>query len=193
MRGTTGYRCLSSRCDLPRPGTPGRGRGRGAEHAETRTSVRRLPSDSPRAGSRSAEAHDAGGGVVWSRIKNEKLDGLRFRRQKVIGPYVADFSCPSLNLVVEIDGDTHGNPEAIRKDKDRTEYFEEFGLRVVRFTKGKLKNIEGVLVEILRLSRELRTDPSPPPSPQSTGAREAGPSRPDSGRAAEDIAAGIHA
>jgi very-short-patch-repair endonuclease len=111
--------------------------------------------------------------LLWSRIKNDQLDGLRFRRQKVIGPYVADFTCPALSLVVEVDGDTHADPEQIRKDKERTAYFEEFGLRVVRFENSDvLKNIDGVLIELLRLSRELRTDPSPPPSPQGTGGRE---------------------
>ena len=111
--------------------------------------------------------------LLWSRIKNEQLDGLRFRRQKVIGPYVADFTCPAVNLIVEVDGDTHADPEQIEKDGVRTEYFKAFGLRVLRFTNSDvLRNIDGVLIELLRVSRELRTCPSPPPSPLSTGARE---------------------
>jgi very-short-patch-repair endonuclease len=114
--------------------------------------------------------------ILWSRIKSDQLDGLRFRRQKVIGPYVTDFTCPSLNLVVEVDGDTHADPQQIRKDAERTDYFSGFGLRVARFTNAEvLTNIDGVLLELQRLARELRADPSPPPSPQSTGAREDGP------------------
>jgi very-short-patch-repair endonuclease len=112
--------------------------------------------------------------LLWSRIKNEQLDGLRFRRQKVIGRYVADFTCPALKLVVEIDGDSHADPEQVRKDGERTGCFEKFGLSVLRFTNTDvLTNIDGVLIELLRVATALRDDgPSPPPSPQSTGARE---------------------
>ena len=110
---------------------------------------------------------------LWSCIRNDQLDGLRFRRQRVIGPYVADFTCPALMLIVEVDGDSHTDPEQMRRDDERSEYFVRHGLHVLRFTNVEvLTNIDGVVAEVRRWAREQRDCPSPPPSPQRTGARE---------------------
>jgi very-short-patch-repair endonuclease len=48
---------------------------------------------------------------LWSRIRGNQMCGLRFRRQHPIGIYIADFFCPCKNLVVEVDGDSHFEPE----------------------------------------------------------------------------------
>ena len=70
---------------------------------------------------------------VWEALRRDQCDGLRFRRQEVLDKYIADFYCPALKLVVEIDGKSHDSPEAERYDKDRTEsLFEARGLRVIR-------------------------------------------------------------
>ncbi len=51
----------------------------------------------------------------------------------MLDQYIADFYCPALKLVVEIDGTSHDSPEAQRYDQDRTEsLFEARGLRVIR-------------------------------------------------------------
>jgi very-short-patch-repair endonuclease len=90
---------------------------------------------------------------LWSHLRGDRLEGLRFRRQHPIGPYVADFFCPRRNLVVEVDGDSHFTPEQQRYDADRTNYFTELGLREIRFTNvDVLTNIEGVLGEIARVA-----------------------------------------
>ena len=44
---------------------------------------------------------------LWRALSGSKLAGFKFRRQAVIGPYIADFLCPQKALVVEVDGDTH--------------------------------------------------------------------------------------
>ena len=41
--------------------------------------------------------------VLWNEIKNKKLNGLDFDRQKIIGNYIVDFFCASKFLVIEID------------------------------------------------------------------------------------------
>ena len=58
----------------------------------------------------------------------------RFRRQYVIGNYIADFYCHKAKMVIELDGSGHYEPETIQKDKIRTEYLESLGLVVLRFT-----------------------------------------------------------
>ena len=56
----------------------------------------------------------------------------KFHRQKIIGNYIADFYCPKLKLVVEIDGGQHNSEESLEYDKIRTEYINEFGYEVIR-------------------------------------------------------------
>ena len=56
-----------------------------------------------------------------------------FRRQVVIGNYIVDFYCRKAKLVIEIDGSQHYTPESIQHDKERTEYLESCGIKVLRF------------------------------------------------------------
>ena len=59
---------------------------------------------------------------------------LRFRRQYVIGNYIADFYCHKAKLVVELDGSQHYSPEEQSYDQKRTAYLESQGLYVLRFS-----------------------------------------------------------
>jgi very-short-patch-repair endonuclease len=71
---------------------------------------------------------------LWSRIRGDQIGGLRFRRQHAIGPFIADFFCPAKRLIIEVDGDSHFEPEQGQYDKHRTSYFAELGLHELRFT-----------------------------------------------------------
>jgi very-short-patch-repair endonuclease len=80
---------------------------------------------------------------LWSVIRNRALDGFKFRRQFVIGPYIADFACISAKVVIEIDGDSHEG--TTQSDEERTAYIERSGFRVIRFTNQEARdNLEGV-------------------------------------------------
>lgn len=84
------------------------------------------------------------------------MNGLKFRRQHAIGNYVADFYCPALKLIVEIDGDVHilGNRPA--KDLVRERYLQNRGLKVVRVTNNNIRqNMEGVLEHLTTLTLAL--------------------------------------
>jgi very-short-patch-repair endonuclease len=70
--------------------------------------------------------------VVWGIVRANRLGGLKFRRQYPIGPYIVDFCCLEVHLVVEVDGASHEESET--KDRERTEYLEQQGLRVYRVT-----------------------------------------------------------
>jgi len=85
--------------------------------------------------------------LLWSRLRNKQLKGLKFRRQHPLGPFIADFYCAARRLVVEIDGDIHDlQPE---RDAARTEQFKQYGYRLIRFrNKQVLNDIEEVLATI---------------------------------------------
>ncbi|NIJ36865.1 very-short-patch-repair endonuclease [Sphingopyxis panaciterrae] len=84
---------------------------------------------------------------MWFELRAARFQGIKFRRQKVVGRYIADFSSRAPMIVVEVDGDTHGSQEAY--DRTRTEYFEEQGYRVIRFTNGDvMTNMTGVLEQL---------------------------------------------
>ena len=59
---------------------------------------------------------------------------MRFRRQYVIGNYIADFYCHQAKLVVELDGSQHYDPTQEEQDRQRTAYLVSQGLTVLRFT-----------------------------------------------------------
>ena len=69
-------------------------------------------------------------GILWQAIRRRQLDGLRFRRQQPIGPFIIDFFAPSHRLVVEVDGPVHETQA--EADRVRQEILEGLGLRVVR-------------------------------------------------------------
>ena len=74
----------------------------------------------------------------------------RFRRQELIGSYIADFFCYEAKLVVEIDGSQHFSPETVAYDNGRTAYFRSLGIRVLRVDNGQVnRNFSGVCTYIL--------------------------------------------
>ena len=105
---------------------------------------------------------------LWRNLSNGQLDGLKFRRQEVIGRYIADFMCPSRALIVEVDGDTHDEV----KDRLRDDVLAEFGFLVLRVTNFEvMSNAVGVLTAIglAAASRTSRHNPHPNPSPEGEG------------------------
>lgn len=58
----------------------------------------------------------------------------RFRRQEIIGNYIADFFCQKAKLVIEIDGSQHYEPTEREKDNERSAFFHKEGIKVVRFS-----------------------------------------------------------
>ena len=56
-----------------------------------------------------------------------------FRRQQIIGNYIADFYCDRARLVIELDGSQHLDPNGIAYDTARTAYFQSIGIEVVRY------------------------------------------------------------
>ena len=74
----------------------------------------------------------------------------RFRRQEIIGSYIADFYCHEAKLLIELDGSQHYEPEQRDRDNARTSYFHEFGIKVLRFSNLDIdRNFDGVCQAII--------------------------------------------
>lgn len=85
--------------------------------------------------------------LLWNQIKSRKVKGYQFMRQKPIDDYIVDFYCGKLNLVIEIDGESHS--EKADADLIRQKKLESMGLSVLRFYDLDVKrNIEGVVSAI---------------------------------------------
>ena len=87
---------------------------------------------------------------LWQILRNRQLAGLKFRRQVWIGPYIVDFLCAEIALVIEIDGDPPATPDAQAYDKRRTALLEAEGYRICRFgNDDMMTNIDGVAAAIV--------------------------------------------
>ncbi|MYD50809.1 MAG: endonuclease domain-containing protein [Dehalococcoidia bacterium] len=101
--------------------------------------------------------------LLWSRLRDRRLMGLKFRRQSPIGRYVVDFVCYEHNLIVEIDGGHHQEQRA--SDLRRTEWLNSCGFSVIRYWNNQvLEDMDSVL-ESIRMTLEVELSPSPQPSP----------------------------
>ncbi len=69
--------------------------------------------------------------LLWSKIRRKQLKGFQFYRQKIIGNYIADFYCPELKLVIEVDGGQHYSAEGRENDLTRDAYMTGVGITVV--------------------------------------------------------------
>ena len=68
----------------------------------------------------------------------QKHPRRRFRRQEIIEPFIADFYCAQAGLIIEIDGSQHFEENAAAYDEQRTAFFEQRSLRVLRFTNADI-------------------------------------------------------
>lgn len=75
---------------------------------------------------------------LWGYLRASQINDFRFRRQYGIGNYIADFYCPGLKLVIEIDGDSHFQENSRIYDNKRQKYLESLGLEVLRFTNHEI-------------------------------------------------------
>jgi very-short-patch-repair endonuclease len=87
--------------------------------------------------------------ILWTRLREANRHGYKFRRQHAIHPYIADFAHIRGQVVIEIDGATHGTEEERSYDARRTAFLEARGWTVIRFSNTDVyENVSGV-VEVL--------------------------------------------
>ena len=96
---------------------------------------------------------------LWNRLNRRQLDGLKFRRQAAIGPYIADFLSHDA-MIVELDGDTHAEIVQLRRDERRTQFLEAKGFRVIRFYNSEIREDLDDVVRRIRIACGLSEYPS---------------------------------
>jgi very-short-patch-repair endonuclease len=84
---------------------------------------------------------------LWSALRSDQL-GVNFRRQHAIGPYIADFCCIQKKLIVELDGSQH--LEQAEYDRQRTEFLQSKGYRVLRFWNNDVMNDLNGVVSVIQ-------------------------------------------
>jgi len=88
--------------------------------------------------------------TMWGYLQNSKLDGRKFRRQHSVGNYILDFYCPSEKLAIEVDGSSHDDYSAEIYDKERTDFLESKGIRMIRFDNIDVFESEELVCEEIR-------------------------------------------
>ena len=87
--------------------------------------------------------------ALWTKLRDRELEGVKFRRQQPIGPYVVDFAGFERKLIVEIDGGQHNEERTKERDVERTRNLRGMGYQIMRFWNNDvLTNPEGVLERI---------------------------------------------
>lgn len=71
--------------------------------------------------------------ALWNLLKSKQLEGRKFRRQHSINNFIVDFYCHSEKIIIELDGDGHGDYIQIEKDAERDKILESAGFRILRF------------------------------------------------------------
>ncbi len=140
---------------LPLPPGEGRGEGGGKNRIETKyaRALRRNATPAER--------------MLWPALRNQALEGAKFRRQYPCGPYILDYAAVGAKLAIEVDGESHAVGDGPVRDARRDGWLGAQGWRVLRFTNREvLGNLDGVLQTI---SSALLGFPHPGPLPEGEG------------------------
>ena len=132
---------------------------------------------------------------LWVVLRGKAQDGLRFRRQHPMGPYILDFYCAAAALAVEVDGDHHGIGDQPAHDARRDLWLAERGVKTLRVAARDIRdNLDGVVEAVIFAAREKRPAPPPPGPPVFAGhgasARRRPPRR--SSRTAAEATKALH-
>ena len=73
---------------------------------------------------------------LWSCVRANQLDGFKFRRKALVGPYIVDFACLSARLVVEVGGETYDGRRV--GDDGRESWLRSRGFRYLQFTNAEV-------------------------------------------------------
>jgi len=105
--------------------------------------------------------------VLWHLLRGRQLDGYKFRRQHIIGSYIADFVCLTKKLIIEVDGLIHQIPENKNSDAERTVDLNRLGFDVIRFTNEEVSadtnTVLNTIVDMLSQKNFSTTESKNPP------------------------------
>ncbi|MEQ7154828.1 endonuclease domain-containing protein [Brevundimonas aurifodinae] len=95
--------------------------------------------------------------ALWNWLRDKRLNGLKFRRQHPLGPYILDFYCDAARLAVEVDGGTHHEEAQAAHDARRDRWLAEQGVRTLRVSAGWVRrDLAGLLQHIAQAAEAGR-------------------------------------
>ena len=109
--------------------------------------------------------------ALWQMLWPLRTGGFHFRKQVEIGPYYVDFACIHAQLIIEVDGDTHGGDIAQANDMTRDEYLAARGLKVLRFSNDDVLNHAEGVFDVIAATLEHRQSSHRANSPRGGGSR----------------------
>lgn len=78
--------------------------------------------------------------ILWKLLRGRKCEGVKFRRQCGIGPYIIDFFSNELRIALELDGSQHDLEEGREHDAERTAYLTGLEIIVLRFKNERIRH-----------------------------------------------------
>lgn len=98
--------------------------------------------------------------LLWARLK-ERVDGIVFKRQQAIGPYILDFFCHKAQLAIEVDGGLHDAEQDARRDA----YFAGLGIETYRISAAEVYRnadavTDGIWLRVVGILREEAKNPA---------------------------------
>ena len=105
--------------------------------------------------------------ILWEKLRNRKLAGLKFRRQHPVEIYIVDFFCFEKMLAIEVDGKIHLKKEQMEWDENRTREIGKYGIKILRFTNEEIEN--EIIKVLMKIKKECFSHLTPIPLLQERG------------------------
>ena len=105
--------------------------------------------------------------ILWKYLRSKRFCKLKFRCQQPINPYIVDFFCSRVKLVIELDGESHLGKE--RYDAQRQTFLEAQGLTIIRFWDSEIYNNINLVLDVIENCCQRIISPPPNPLPQGEG------------------------
>jgi very-short-patch-repair endonuclease len=100
--------------------------------------------------------------LLWSKLRRKQILGLQFYRQKPLANYIVDFYCATANLVIELDGSQHFEPDHQARDAERDRVLESLGIQVLRFDNRQVLTELDAVMSVVFNTVEKKIPPGPP-------------------------------
>lgn len=114
--------------------------------------------------------------LLWDELKQKKMLGFDFDRQRPIDNFIVDFYCIDLMLAIEVDGNSHNHEESFKADQKRQKILESLGVHFLRFDDLEVKkHMSNVLrtiqywIEEYMESKNNGINVEPTPTPRKRG------------------------
>ncbi|HSI90211.1 MAG TPA: endonuclease domain-containing protein, partial [Adhaeribacter sp.] len=109
--------------------------------------------------------------LLWEELKQKKMHGFDFDRQRPIDNYIVDFYCKKLKLAIEVDGDSHD--QKFEEDRCRQQRLESLGVNFLRFSdlevKQDMRNVLRTISFWILERQDVTSKCGPTPSPSEEG------------------------